>query len=110
MASQKGGGASFGILIGLIVSIFIIIGLLYTTFSNNAAFHESEKKAEAAKQDAVDAEKREKEARREVTEISNLIAGTATLDKDRIARDYLKVAAQKLKDVLDQEPLGSEGF
>jgi hypothetical protein len=110
MASQKGGGASFGILIGLILAIFIIIGLLYTTFSNNAAFHESEKKAEAARQDAADAEKREKEARREVTEISTLVWNSGTPDKDRIIKDYLKPAGEKLKAILEQEPLGSEGF
>ena len=38
MASQKG-GSGFGIMIGLIVAIFMIIGLIYLTFLNNSAYH-----------------------------------------------------------------------
>ena len=62
MASQKG-GTSFGLIIGLILSIFVIIGLTYTTFTNNSAYWQKVEEAKEAALREADATKRETEAR-----------------------------------------------
>ena len=111
MASQKGGGVSFGLLIGLILSFFIIIGLIYTTVTNNSSYYQEKKAAEDAKAETAEAQLALQKALRDISEINTLIHGsTGAVDKEKITRDILKVAGARLKETLDQEAISSEAF
>lgn len=110
MASQKS-GSGFGILIGLILSIFIIIGLIYTTVTNNTAYWAEVEKVRNAQADVEDARKKETEAKREVQAAYEIVHGsTAPVDLEKVKRDYLKAAGAKLDEVLGQEQISSEQF
>jgi hypothetical protein len=110
MASQKG-GASFGLIIGLILSIFVNIGLCYTTFTNNSAFYQKAEEVKQAKASEDEAVKRETEARAELSRIYQFVHGsTKPVDIERGKQDYLKVAFQKRIEILSQEQLSSDLF
>jgi hypothetical protein len=110
MASQKG-GSGFGLMIGLIVAIFMIIGLIYLVFSNNSAFHQAEDRARQAESAAEEARQSEIKWKRELNAVNNLVHGSSnTVNIDLINKDYLKGASGKLNDVLGLEALAGEQF
>lgn len=112
MASQKGGGVSFGLLIGVIVCVFIIGFLIYLAVSYNGQYWKKHEELEAYKLEVEEAHKKEAVANAKVAELNELIQGSKEpVNKDLIVRDYFKAANQKLVEVLEQEKLGaSEAF
>lgn len=109
MASPKGGGVSFGLLIGLILSFFIIIGLIYTTYANNASYHEQVAKLREKDAEVEELNKKLLEDRRALNDINTLVHGsTNPVDIERVSRDYLKAASARLNEVLAQEAISSE--
>jgi hypothetical protein len=106
MASQKGGGASFGLMIGLIVAIFLYIPLIYL-----AAYHAEVKKVTDAQAEREEADRKLVEVKRELAEVYNLVHGsTQPLDREKVTRDYLKAAGARLAEALAQEQISSEEF
>ena len=111
MASQKGGGVSFGLLIGVIICIFIIGFLIYLSVSYNGQYWKKHDELEAYKLDVDDARKKEALAIVKLGDLNELVGGTRDpISKDLIVRDYLKPASQKLVDILEQEKLSSEAM
>ncbi len=111
MASPKGGGVGFGLMIGLIVAIFVILGLIYTTYANNSAFHEQVVKVREAEDRAKEADDKLIEERRKVNDLNSLVHGsTNQVDIEKVTRDYLKSAGARLNETLEQEKFSSEEF
>jgi hypothetical protein len=109
MASQKGGGVSFGLLIGVIVCVFIIGGLIYVAVSQNGLYHKEVEKVAQAQLEVEEARKKELDANRKYQDLSELVHGSRDpVNRDLIVRDYLKVASAKLRETLEQEKLSSE--
>ncbi len=109
MAAQKGGPS--GVLIGLLVSIFLIVVLIVLLFLQQSKTEQERNRAAAAELASEAARQKEIALARRVRELNKLIHGDEKeVDAEMVRRDYLKAGGARLAEVLNKEEWFGEEF
>lgn len=109
MASPKGG--NLGALIGLILSIFVIIVLVFVCYQLNSQVTEAKSKVTTLQEDIREEDQKQIKVRADLQKLNKVVHGsTNPVDPEILRRDYLDTALGTLKTILEQEQYASEQF